>query len=107
MRADEQTSERRLLCVLTILSTCITLSLIHFSHRGTLGGPAASDSYWLAVSDSMNTRGTITTTIHPIRLTPDERGTIQRAVAVTKQTMSDFARATMLECAVRVLGTAQ
>lgn len=55
----------------------------------------------------MNTRGTITTTIHPIRLTPDERGTIQRAVALTKQTMSDFARATMLEGAVRVLGTAR
>lgn len=48
-------------------------------------------------------RGTVTTTIQPIRLTSDERGTVQRAAELKRQTMSDLIRAAALEAAARVL----
>lgn len=48
-------------------------------------------------------RGTVTTTIQPTRLTPDERGTIQCAAALTGLTLSDLMRAAALEYAARVL----
>ena len=57
--------------------------------------------HWLAVSDSM--RGTVQTIIQPTRLTPDERGTIQRAAAACGLTMSDMIRAAALERAAQLL----
>ena len=50
-------------------------------------------------------RGTVTTTIQPTRLTPDERGTIRRAAEYCHVTMSDLMRAASLEYAAQKLGT--
>ena len=47
--------------------------------------------------------GTITTTLLNFRVTPDQRGTIQRAAEISRQTMSDIVRAATLEAAARVL----
>jgi len=51
----------------------------------------------------MNTRGTVTTTIQPTRLTPDERGTVTKAAALVGTSLSDLMRAGALEYAVRVI----
>jgi len=48
-------------------------------------------------------RGTITTTLLNLRVTPEERGTIQRAVDLTQQTLSELMRAAALEYAQKVL----
>lgn len=48
-------------------------------------------------------RGTVTTTIQPTRLTPDERGTIQQAARVGGISMSELMRMAALEYAARKL----
>lgn len=47
--------------------------------------------------------GTITTTLLNFRVTPDQRGTIQRAAEMGRKTMSDIARDAALEAAARLL----
>lgn len=52
-------------------------------------------------------RGTVTTTIQPTRLTPEERGTVQKAARLCGVTMGDLMRAAALEYAALKLGTAR
>ena len=48
-------------------------------------------------------RGTVQTIVQPTRLTTDERGTIQRAAELSRQTMSELMRAASMEYAQRLL----
>lgn len=66
------------------------------------GGRDKQQCYRARFSDSPM-RGTVQTTIQPTRLTPDERGTIQRAALLCNQTMSTLMRAAALEYAQRML----
>jgi hypothetical protein len=77
-----------------------------FSHRGRSEGHTISIDRRVPFFIAM--RGTVQTIVQPTRLTTDERGTIQRAAAISRQTMSELMRAASMEYAQRLLvkGTA-